>query len=126
MKAIDLVEYNLAFRGIQRITGNISKPQRNEIFKNILRILNSKQLPQWNTTTVDCINLLTAYVEHISQPSILLNAGLRDVDESYYKGSITDDVPLITLANILDFGQGIKVNVAAMLALKLLAEVTIK
>lgn len=123
---IDSVEYNLAFRGIQSIPGNISKRQRDEIFNRVLRILTSKQLPPSDTMIADYINLLTRYVEHISQPLILLDAGLGHVDEVYREGNITDQVPLITVANILDFGQGIKINLAAALALKHLAEVTIQ
>lgn len=116
----------MAFRGIQSIPGNIPKPQRNEIFKRVLRILTLQQLPLCDTTLVDCINLLTTSVGHISRPSILLNASLHDVDENYRESNISDEIPLITLANILDSGQGIKVNLAAKRALKLLAEATIK
>lgn len=125
-RTIDPVEYNLAFRGIQSVSGNISKQQRDEIFRRVLQILISRKLPLSDTTMVDCINLLTTYVEHVSQPYILLNAGLHDVGESNHESNIIDEGPLIALANILDFGQGIKVNLAATLALKLLAEATIK
>lgn len=125
-KAIDPAAFDLTFRGIRSIPGNISKPQRNEIFNRVLRILTLQRLPLCETTIVDCINLLTTFVGHISRPSILLNVSLYDVDESSHKGDIIDKVPLITLANILDFGQGIKVDLAAMRALKSLAEATLK
>ena len=124
--AIDPIEFNLAFRGIQSLCGNISKRHRDEIFNRVLRILSSKQLPPLNTMMVDCINLLTSYVQHISQPFVLLKASLHDIDESNREGDVTGKVPLITLANILDLDQGLRVKLAAMLALKFLAEVTLK
>ena len=124
--AFDPVAFSLTFRGIQSVPGNMSKPQRNEIFHRILRILTLQQLPPCDTTIVDCINLLTTYVGHISQPSILLRVSLHEGDESSHEGAIIDKVPLITLAKILDFGQGIEVDLAATRALKVLAEATLK
>ena len=126
VKRIDPIEYSLAFKGIQSIPGNISKPQRNEIFNRVLRILTLQQLPPNETTTVDCINLLTFSIEHISHPYILLNANLLDFDESNREGSKNDPVPLITLANTLDFSQGTEFTLTASRALKLLTKMTIK
>lgn len=123
---IDPVEYNLAFRGIQGISGDISKRQRDEIFNRVLQILTYNQLPSSDTAIIDSMNLLTTYVEHVSQPFILLNAGLRDLNTSFREENVRSEVPLITFANILDSGHGMKSNLKAMLALKLLAEATIK
>lgn len=125
-KVIDTTVFTLTFRGIQSIPGKISKPRRDEIFNRVLRLLTVQQLTPCDTTIVDCINLLTTFVRHISRPSILLNVSLDDADVSSHDGNITDKVPLITLANILDFNQGIKVDLAATRALKLLAEATVK
>lgn len=124
--ATDSVEYKLAFRGIQSIPKDASKRQRDEIFTRVLQILTSNRIPPSATTKADHINLLTRNIAHISNPFILLKAGLDDVDESFREGNINDEAPLVALANSLDSSQGIKLDLAPLLALRLLAEVTIK
>lgn len=125
-RATDSVEYNLAFRGIQSIPKEASKRHRDEIFTRVLQILTSNQLPPSAITKADHINLLTRYIEHISNPFVLLKAGLKDVDESFREGNNNDEAPLVTLANSLDFKQDIKVDLGFLSAFRILTEVTIK
>jgi hypothetical protein len=123
--AIDTVDYNQAFRSIQCVAWNFSKRQREEIFDRVFRILISKELPS-SMVVVDKINLLTRLVEHISHPLVLLQPGLVNIEDVHHEDSSNKEAPLIVLADKLDNGQGTEVSIALLLALKHLAEATIK
>lgn len=120
----DTVDYDQAFRSIQSVAGNTSKGQKEEIFDRVLRILISNG-PLSSMVIVDSISLLTRFVEHISHPLVLIKSGLENI-EMYPEDGSNEEAPLVVLANKFDNDQGIDVSIALVLALKHLAEVTIK
>lgn len=119
--------YDLAFRGIQSVFEKLLKRQRDEIFKRVLEVLTLENLPLSTSFLVNHINLLTRFIEKISHPFILLKReNTEEKNENYIKLNRGGESPLITLANRLDSDSCMELGIAPALALKVLAEVTLK
>ena len=96
------------------------------MFERLLQILISKRFPPSATIIVDYINLLIRYIEQIGHPGILFRVSPGDKNASFPEGSLNDQAPLFTLADSLDSSLSVGFSLGPALALRILAEKTIK